>query len=662
MGKKCVDIKSKCTGEGGYGWNRLKCERVGMVQIMWGTGYDWFGPSGSFKCHCTTECDAEGFCLFNGTCASGWFGLRCQYQNIVTKGSFQPSQYYSMLSDGDNTTCINDSSLQSVNVTWEKPYPFTWMRLTLTDDWSTADLNLNIIFKEADSSEDVACLSKKLLRIDSNTVDIHCKQSNANQQFTLAGDFVGSICELYISGGRNVALKGTAEQPSTHSTCVAGLAVDGNVETIVSSCAHTADSDFYPYWKVQMNSSFAVNRYVILNRDDDCYSRCRKRIDYFVLNALNSKDEVLFSYKDRDANAQLLYMINDVSNSIISQVNISQRHIAEQDNNPYLTLCEVEIYGDCPNGFWGLDCTDRCDTKCSDSCIVDSGWCPIQMNSNPPACNTTCPNNYWGNNCTSVCDGHCLNGSCDTQTGTCTNGCSDGYMMPGCTHSCEQGLYGNNCSLNCSSICTDMKCNAVDGSCISCSPGFQGKFCAESCANRFWGNNCTSLCNVHCLNGLCDAQTGACTDGCEDGYQSPECTKTCDKYEFGTNCSYLCSNYCFTGTCKPESGECYSCIQGYNGAYCNISYEADSTDEHSWQKYFGIGVCVGVLSLLAVQAVICVSVYLRRRWSSKKKCKLQVYNQPDIFNVDSHEYETTYRLELRDDKVYEIIGETSVFV
>ncbi|KAH9490855.1 hypothetical protein Btru_033554 [Bulinus truncatus] len=521
--------------------------------------YDWFGPNNNLRCHCTTDCNSEGVCVNNGTCISGWFGIKCQYQNIANKGTFNPQQYSSILNDGDNATCINDSSLQSLEVKWNKSYPLTWLRLVVKDQSSQ---NVVISYKETNLSNEVICLNQKLLWIDANTVDIQCKLQNTIQQLKISGDIVQSICELDISGGRNVALKGTAEQHTTFSTCDAHLAVDGSTDTYYSNCAQTADGDLYPYWRVQLQNSIAVNRYVIFNRD-------------------------------------------------------------------------------CPAGFWGMKCTSKCDTKCSDSCIVDGGWCPIQTNclgfTNPPIV---------------------------ILTGSCFAGCGEGYQLPKCQKACELGQYGRNCSFNCSTLCTDRKCDAVNGSCFTCLPGYQGTLCENSCPNKTWGNNCTSVCNVNCLSGMCDGQTGLCTSGCDSGYQGPDCTQTCDKYSFGLNCSQTCSNYCLAGTCKHESGECNSCFPGYHGTYCTLIFEKNSTEEISWQKYFGIGFGVGVGSLITVQAIILVIVYFRCRrskGSNPKKCKEQVYNQPEMFHMDKHNYETVDKSETRVDKQYENIGDTTDF-
>ncbi|KAH9490852.1 hypothetical protein Btru_033551 [Bulinus truncatus] len=536
---------------------------------------EWFGPCDNLRCHCATGCNLEGFCYNNGKCINGWFGIKCQYQNIANNGTLNPLQYSMILYDGDNSTCIDDLSLQSLEVKWDKSYPFTWMRLVVKDQSSQ---NVVISYKEKTISNEVICLNQKLLWIDTNTVDIQCKLQNTIQQFKISGDIVRSICELAISGGRNVALKGTAEQQSTFSTCDASLAVDGNTSTVYSKCAHTAaDNDLYPYWKVQLQNSIAVNRYVIFNRDDDC-SWCPKRLDYFNLNALNSQNQIVFNYYDQYGKTEKVYMINDVNNGIILQVNISQRHIVDGQSWPVITLCEVEIYGDCPGGFWGMECTNQCDKKCSDSCIADGGWCPIQSCwgfTNPPFCNNPCPKTYWGNNCSTPCNITCLNSLCDAQTGKCTDGCVDGYQIPDCTQACEQGHYGKNCSFNCSSTCTDNKCNAVNGTCFSCLPGLEGTFCEKPCKKGNFGINCSQVCSSNCSDGECKPMYGECYS-CLPGYLGFYCNTTCPKGAFGLNCSANCPANCFNRSCDPANGKCVSCTTGYHLDYCNTTCNATS--------------------------------------------------------------------------------------
>lgn len=78
-----------------------------------------------------------------------------------------------------------------------------------------------------------------------------------------------------------------------------------------------------------------------------------------------------------------------------------------------------------------------------------------------------CPEGYWGRNCSHTCD--CLNdGICDQFSGACK--CSKGYIGEKCESECPDGnFFGLNCSEPCQ--CKNQgKCHHISGEC-QCAPG-----------------------------------------------------------------------------------------------------------------------------------------------------------------------------------------------
>ncbi|KAH9488841.1 hypothetical protein Btru_058740 [Bulinus truncatus] len=53
----------------------------------------FFGPSNQYLCHCRDSCEDDGNCIGqSGQCEPGWFGLRCQYQDVAVNSKVEPSE------------------------------------------------------------------------------------------------------------------------------------------------------------------------------------------------------------------------------------------------------------------------------------------------------------------------------------------------------------------------------------------------------------------------------------------------------------------------------------------------------------------------------------------------------------------------------------------
>ncbi|KAH9490854.1 hypothetical protein Btru_033553 [Bulinus truncatus] len=503
----------------------------------------FYSSGRKFQCHCADKCDSEGKCIGASTdCSSGWFGLRCQYQNLAYYyiKNIEPSRAGGLLSGSTNSQCSNDSSLQSVSVTWNMSLPFTWLRLKLADNGSLDNFTLSFVLTKTNVS--VSCVNQTMYQVDETTFDIHCVISEATSQFKLEGKIVRSICSLKVNG-----------------------------------------VDVVPV-----------------------------RLKHFKLEALDNKNVTIFYYKDQQDTYQLVYTVLYLEKGLVNGIRFNQTNIYyPTDKNPYVSINEFQAFGECRSGYWDLNCSRQCQSPCTDYCSMEDGSCnSICIGYNdPPKCSKECTVNKWGINCKKDCSSSCYNSSCDKQTGQCLYGCNGFSYPPSCTQACQ---------------------------------------------NNSWGNNCISPCSLHCLRGICNAQSGTCNFGCDVGYQLPDCTQTCEDDHFGLNCSQLCSKQCLAGTCRSDSGKCHSCIEGYHGDHCD-------TFDNSWQKYFGIGFGAGVGSLLIVQAVVFVIVYLRGRRSkgdNVHNSPIQVYNLPDVSNKDKHEYETVKKSSRKDDSHYEDIGNT----
>ncbi|KAH9490840.1 hypothetical protein Btru_033530 [Bulinus truncatus] len=223
----------------------------------------WFGDFLQYKCHCkNSQCDSDGYCK-DGICEKGCFGYKCQYKsvNFATR-----SNYYPWLMDDNESTCNNNSSHSSLYLTLDDAYIFTWMRLIFI---SKDPFRLFTLKLSTQSNSEIECPDQKIVIINSKTVDVWCSLYETITNIHITGESVTSLCSVYISKGRNVALRQTTTQTSTDYNGPSYKAVDGNTSGIYShnSCTHTDVTDTMPTWTLDLNSSYLINRIVIYNRD-----------------------------------------------------------------------------------------------------------------------------------------------------------------------------------------------------------------------------------------------------------------------------------------------------------------------------------------------------------------------------------------------------------
>ncbi|KAH9492446.1 hypothetical protein Btru_029124 [Bulinus truncatus] len=322
-----------------------------------------FGSNSQYKCHCDNQCKTDGTCDNNGKCQSGWFGLKCQYQDLVTLEGTTTSPNISKLLDRDDKTCLE--TFGNVIINFNRPFVFTWLRLVVNNE---------------------------------------CRNVALKQETWQTSDYVeGGV--FYNSS----------------------LAVEGDVDPHLYEhhCTHTSENDKQPMWTVRFKPA-QITRYVLYNR---CY--LPERLRGFTLMATGAGHDV-FSYKDNSTTDIMVYTVLDSKNRVITDVRINS------SNGNILTLCEVQVYGECPSGTWGLDC-QKCSAQCPDTCHIDDG-----------SCNTVC---YGFKN------------------------------PPFCDQECDKGFFGINCTQKCPANC--IECNSVFGQCVHCKPGFFGENCREDLASAY---------------------------------------------------------------------------------------------------------------------------------------------------------------------------------
>ncbi|BFY99175.1 hypothetical protein BsWGS_02214 [Bradybaena similaris] len=436
-----------------------------------------FGSLCQYKCRCTNnQCGIDGNCIGTSKCLPGWFGPACQYYNLARLS--RRSYLSPVITDDDDTTCNHYEDLVSMRGSWSATYHFSWLRLIVDQQASDVFDNITVIIKN--NGTETTCADLTRVDVDNRTQDIHCPASVLMSEIQLMGPGVKSLCSLYISGGRNVAIMQNTSQSSTfqymellrHVSMNSGKAVNGNPisESDNSSCSST-EYEYKPHWYLTLSESKLVTRYTVYSTDFYTY-----KLHGFILESYDDNQQLLLQYRDSGAVKSSYTIIDPKTDQHVRRV------VIYAVSHATLTLCEVELYGDsdCARGHYGRDCehTCNCDVK-SDSCFVSTGGCP--------------------------------------------SGCTAGFYGEGCRKACDYGTFGKGCTQKCSDQCAKVACAATDGTCIDgCREGYKPPLCFDECGSGFYGRNCAQPCSKNC-NGTCEKQKGSCLHGCTPGYEGVFC-------------------------------------------------------------------------------------------------------------------------------------------
>ncbi|KAK6991354.1 hypothetical protein BgiMline_014725, partial [Biomphalaria glabrata] len=296
----------------------------------------WFGPNSIYKCHCDNGCENDGSCSQNGVCQKGWFGLKCQYQDLATIENVIRNQELNKLTDRSDSTCL-DHQNQELIIQWNRTFVFTWLRIVVNDATLLSYINIEFT-RPSPTSQNLTCDNKRLYLVNPQTLDIKCDVTKEIQRVIISVSGVKSMCSLYINGGRNVGLKQFTWQSSNWTKdWISSVAVDGCTYSNITqnSCSHT-NNDTSPTWSVRFNAS-EITRYIIYNRNEN-----KNRLKHFILQGSGFGSNN-FTYQDETDIDENVYTVLDISKTIVSNVTIIATF--KDGNAKYLTLCEVEIYG-----------------------------------------------------------------------------------------------------------------------------------------------------------------------------------------------------------------------------------------------------------------------------------------------------------------------------
>uniref|UniRef100_A0A2C9M1L1 C1q domain-containing protein n=1 Tax=Biomphalaria glabrata TaxID=6526 RepID=A0A2C9M1L1_BIOGL len=123
----------------------------------------------------------------------------------------------------------------------------------------------------------------------------------------------------------------------------------------------------------------------ILHNRGDC---CQIRLHNFQLEALDANSKNLWKYQDQSTDVLSVYNVTKIQSQPVAILKVKPRQKLPIDASYVATLCELQVFGECVPGTWGLDCSKSCPAQCPTWCQQDTGLCPSCIGySNPPLCN-----------------------------------------------------------------------------------------------------------------------------------------------------------------------------------------------------------------------------------------------------------------------------------
>lgn len=328
----------------------------------------------------------------------------------------------------------------------------------------------------------------------------------------------------FVSKGNTLATSS-----SQFGTFKAQYAVDENFTQNIIYCSHTSNErNIKEAWlRINLRKVYSIKSVKFWYRTDRTDGKNTIRLPGYSILVSNESWPNSSCY--RDPMSPNLPSINENECLATTQyIWFYQSHNSSEDRVPMLEICEVQVYG-CDVGFYGENCSKTCGLCKSGTCDIVSGQCDELGCALPglqaSAC-IECEAGLYGPNCEASCSEYCKKNMCDGTSGTCLEGCMDGYTGDHCNDTCPHSKYGGNCSETCGNCFKNLTCNHVNGTCIKgCQNGFRGQFCRSTCTTGTFGKDCMQNCSGNCLDNLpCNRTNGMCSQ-CLPGWMNDFCTE-----------------------------------------------------------------------------------------------------------------------------------------
>ncbi|XP_055873695.1 uncharacterized protein LOC106056019 isoform X3 [Biomphalaria glabrata] len=330
----------------------------------------WFGTHCEKMCRCNdSACLPNGDCKQNVSCVFDFFGLQCQYKDLIHSANVsQENVRYRHL-----TPCHHNFTAKTpLTITFPWPTRISWIQIEAVSKDNLQGLKLRFSQTRNQSCYTGHCRHRREFYLNTNTLRIMCSAAQYVCRISIAfnaPEEERELCSIYISAGRNLALGQPVGMSSYYRDKLGivsrrSLAVDGRLGDSWKSCSTTRLQDQDPLLRLSFLNPVLVEEIII-------YFKVTVKNERFSINLLDSTDNVIYS------STGVIESIVSIIPS--SQISLQTIDVFKQHSTSPLSICELEVYGECAPPMYGPDCSEICSISCNDQICTYEGyckWCP----------------------------------------------------------------------------------------------------------------------------------------------------------------------------------------------------------------------------------------------------------------------------------------------
>ncbi|XP_059159647.1 uncharacterized protein LOC131943507 [Physella acuta] len=338
----------------------VKTDTASTITITTPAPKVWFGQGDLFLCHCEAPHCGAGACQGDtAPCEQNWFGLRCQYRNLAGAAYVLDSSLPS-LTDNDDSTCHQQDRERSVTVKFREEQFITWIRIVVKDkiDHYTVQAFSGLTPR--------ACTNMSVLQPTPTTLDLACNLGTVYvTKVTVSWRVHHVICSLYISGGRNLALKSRVSHSPAANTTPSDAAVDGQ---LTQPCLVLNDSVTHQQLQLAFSTPKLITEIVIhTSTANTSYGT----LNGFRLEVVGEGEVSLQNLTGVRADVTGRLRFKSIVRRPAMRVDVN---LVSQPGHP-MEVCELEVFGDCSSPVYGLYCDEICSMGCVDQLCHYNGQC-----------------------------------------------------------------------------------------------------------------------------------------------------------------------------------------------------------------------------------------------------------------------------------------------
>ncbi|XP_055884727.1 uncharacterized protein LOC129926216 [Biomphalaria glabrata] len=243
---------------------------------------------------------------------------------------------FQILKDNNDNTCVNT---EAITIEWKRFYAIHWTRVVVTDPALLYN-DLHVFSREVRSDKEQEVNITASI-VHNTSIDLYFTIKTLARFILRSKSNVNlGICSMWISGGRNVALKQVTKQSSVLGMSQSNNAVDGNRKT----CSRTDPQDGSPHWSITFAIPYPIRNFAL-------HFEAKNRLYMYTMKSINEHGQDVGAYTStyKDDLDELI----SAKTVMVKSIKVQVDHKLTGDGS--LVICEFEAYTECPPMKWGLE-------------------------------------------------------------------------------------------------------------------------------------------------------------------------------------------------------------------------------------------------------------------------------------------------------------------